>query len=242
MAVLTATARRFDVLAIQEVRDTSETTVGFFVDRINELPGPRYAAVSGPRLGRSSSKEQYAYIYNTVRVSVLDGSTYTFDDKDDVFEREPYLAAFRVGDFDFVLVNIHTKPDDATAEIRALTAVVDDALRQYPNEDDIIILGDFNADCTFFDEEADATPLEAANFLWIISDSADTTTKSTDCTYDRIVVREQATGSDYAQNWGVFRFDQAHGLSQKEMEAVSDHFPVWADFFDDRDDDGPPPS
>jgi len=56
------------------------------------------------------------------------------------------------------------------------------------------------------------------------------------------VIREEGTGADYANSWGVYRFDQVHNLSQAQTEAVSDHFPVWADFFDNRDDDGPPPS
>lgn len=243
MAVLVDEVRKFDVVAIQEVRDSSSTTVGYFLDKINAEDGPRYAAVEGPRLGRSSSKEQYAFIYNTDRVNYVEDSSYTYSDPGDRFEREPFVGSFQAAGFRFVLINIHTKPDDATEEIGALADVIDDALQHYPGEHDIIALGDFNADCDYFNAEADQSALEEVEYRWLVPDDADTTTKaSTDCAYDRIVIRVAATSEDFTGQWGIVRFDLEHHLSAAKTAEVSDHFPVWAEFRVDSDTDGAPSS
>ncbi len=236
MDILTKTVRNFDIVAIQEFRDKSEKTLPYFVKEINRIPGGKYKYVDSIRLGRTSSKEKYAFIYNTETVSFNDLS-YEYNDINDVFEREPFVAYFSSGDFDFVLINIHTKPDDATDEINALDDVVNDAEARLPNEKDFIVLGDFSADCRYFKEEADASALEADEYYWVVDDNADTTVKKTVCTYDRIVFKKDATLKDYAGKWEVFRFDEEYNLSQKKAENVSDHYPVWAEFFIDKDDD-----
>ncbi|MCP4373451.1 MAG: hypothetical protein GY797_35920, partial [Deltaproteobacteria bacterium] len=118
MEVLTKIVRNFDIVAVQEFRDKSEMTLPYFVKEINELSGDEYKYVDSIRLGRTSSKEKYAFIYNTVTVS-FNNFSYVYSDSDDVFEREPFIAYFSSGDFDFVLINIHTKPGDATTEINA---------------------------------------------------------------------------------------------------------------------------
>jgi endonuclease/exonuclease/phosphatase family metal-dependent hydrolase len=240
MAILAKTAREFDILLVQELRDSTETTLPIYLEQINAIPGPKYAAVSSPRLGRTSSKENYAYLFNTETVELL--SNYTFTDPPegsatDIFQREPFLARFRPkgGNFDFVLIGIHTDPEEARQEITDLPLVIDDASGNFPEEKDFIILGDLNADCNYFRPD-EYVALKNASYFWIIPDSADTTTKSTNCTYDRIIATSSATG-DYAGTWGVFRFDTEYGLNQSFTEQVSDHYPVWADFFASNDSD-----
>ncbi|HSB46698.1 MAG TPA: endonuclease/exonuclease/phosphatase family protein [Candidatus Bilamarchaeum sp.] len=229
MDVLSKTARNFDVMLVEELRDDTETTLPFYLESINALPGPKYAAVSSPRLGRTSSKENYAYVYNTEKVQLL--SNYTFADppnasSPDLFQREPFVARFQSGNFSFVLIGIHTQPDDTVAEINRLPLVLDDAMQKFPSEKDFIVLGDLNADCTYL-KASDNLTLKNSSFTWVVPDSADTTTKSTDCTYDRIILSDNES---FSGNWGVFRFDTEYGLNQSFTEQVSDHYPVWADF------------
>ena len=236
MEILTKTVRNFDIIAVQEFRDKSETTLPYFVDKINEMDGDKYAFTGSTRLGRSSSKERYAFIYNTKTVSFKDFS-YVYEDVNDVFEREPFVAYFESGNFDYVLINIHTKPDDATEEINALDDVIRDAEEKLPNEKDFIVLGDYNADCNYFNDEADNSDLEKEEFYWVVDDDADTTVKNTVCAYDRIVFYKEATSEDYTGNWEIFRFDTEYNLSQEQAVKVSDHYPVWAEFFTDKDND-----
>jgi hypothetical protein len=64
----------------------------------------------------------------------------------------------------------------------------------------------------------------------------DTTTKITACTYDRIILTSQAK-TDFTGNSGVFRFDQAYNLTYHMTIAVSDHYPVFAESWNNRDTD-----
>lgn len=233
MDVLARIAREFDIMFVQELRDSSETTAKFYLDAINDMDGPHYAFVRSRRLGRTSSKEAYAYFYNTSAVECV--SYYVWHDTDDVFEREPYIATFRSGNFDFTLVGIHTKPDDAVSEIGELAEVYLDVLAADPDERDIIIMGDFNADGPCFDEDG-ASLLKNEKFSWVITNDMDTMTM-TDWTYDRIVMTDATAEHEY-ESAAVFRFDTVFGIGDQDLiEDVSDHFPVYGVFRTDLIDD-----
>ncbi len=232
MSVLSRIARHFDVMAIEELRDENESTLPAYLASINSLPGPAYAAVSSPRLGRTSSKENYAFVYDTSRIALVPGSDYTFQDpppgtSTDLFQREPFIARFRAlpDNHTFVLIVIHTDPDTTPQELGDLPLVLDDARSRFPDEKDFIMLGDMNADCSYL-SPGDNLSLRNASFDWLIPDGTDTTTKTTNCTYDRIIIPD-AMKDDLTGEWGVLRFDQEYGLNQTQTEAVSDHYPVW---------------
>lgn len=236
MDILALTVREFDVVLVQEIRGVSETTAPIFLDIINALDGPEYAFIRSERLGRSTSKEAYAYFYNTYTVSYLEGTAHVWDDADDIFEREPYIASFIAGEFDFTLVGIHAKPDDAVNEIASLTLVFD-SIKAGQLEQDIIVMGDFNADGSYYDEDDDTQPLRAPVYRWTVSNEVDTMTK-TDWTYDRIVMLDSTYSSEYVMDsTDVYYFNEVYGLSQSFTEEVSDHFPVFAEFSVDGPDD-----
>ncbi|KAF5430551.1 hypothetical protein C5S42_00265 [Candidatus Methanomarinus sp.] len=54
------------------------------------------------------------------------------------------------------------------------------------------------------------------------------------CTYDRIITTTQSI-DDYTGESGVFRYDTAYNLTYEETIAVSDHYPVYAVFWSNRD-------
>ncbi len=224
MGVLSKIIRNYDVIAVQEIRDSSQTSLLKLRDAVNSMGSP-YDYVVSERLGRTTSKEQYAYLYNTQTIQLI-GSPYTYPDSNDLFQREPYVANFKVknGNFDFVLITIHTDPDTATQEINDLTMVVEDAKSKYQGEGDFIVMGDLNADCTYFKENGQS-PLRSSDYNWVINNSVDTTTKSTDCTYDRIIITTPAK-TDFTGEAGVFRFDTAYNLNYESTIAVSDQYPV----------------
>ena len=155
----------------------------------------------------------------------------------DPLHRQPYIASFRAlgGNFDATFITIHTDPDEATEEINGLSAVVTYAQGSYPDEQDFIVMGDLNADGAYFDEDGTST-LSGSEYYWVIGDGVDNTTKSTDYTYDRIIVTDSAV-SDFTGDAGVFRFDIEYGLSVDETVAVSDHYPVYAVYWSGRGED-----
>jgi endonuclease/exonuclease/phosphatase family metal-dependent hydrolase len=231
MEVLTEIAREFDVMLVQEIRDSSEETAPYFLQLINEAGDPTYEYVRSERLGRTTSKEAYAYFYNNETVDFIEGSDFVYNDTFDIFEREPYIASFTSGSFDFTLVGIHTKPDDAYSEIGNLTLIVQYLLETRPEERDIIVLGDFNADGSYFDEEDPSNPFKAQVFFWVVTNGMDTMTK-TDWTYDRMVMLNATYNHEYINDSAqVFYFDLEYGLDDEELVwAVSDHYPIYAEF------------
>ena len=55
--------QRYDIFMIQEIRDSAQTALPELVDKVNEVSSVRYDFVVSERTGRTSSKEQYGYIY-----------------------------------------------------------------------------------------------------------------------------------------------------------------------------------
>jgi len=238
MQYLAEIISNFDIVSIQEIRDISETAIEDLETVVDNL-GVDYEYISGPRLGRTSSKEQYAYMYRTDTISY--DSSYTYDDSEqDLFHREPFIARFQAtaGNFDFVLLSIHVDPDEATDEISSLPLAVSDAQSHYSSEDDFIILGDLNADCSYFDEEDQNISLRDSQYIWLIDNSMDTNVASSQCTYDRIIMLN-ASKEDYSGTSNVFRFDDEFGLTHDEATEISDHYPVWSEFYINKDSDLP---
>jgi len=239
MDVLGKIIRTYDVVAIQEIRDISQTALPALVDVVNS-GDPHYEYRVSERLGHTNSsyREQYAYIFNNQTVKLIDKPhTYPEPNGTDPFSREPYIASFRAvdGNFDATLITIHVAPDNATEEINTLDDVVGYAQSTYPDEQDFIVMGDLNADCSYFDEDSDST-MSGSGYYWCINNSVDTTTKSTNCTYDRIIITNPAL-SDFTGDADVFRFDIAYNLTVNETTNVSDHYPVYAEFWRNRDTD-----
>ncbi len=230
MYVLGQTIRSYDLIAIQEIRDSSGTALPALLAEVNR-DGSRYAYVASERLGRTVSKEQYAYFYNADTVRLLGlPQTYPEPQGTDPFHREPFIIWFE-GIHDpvsAVCAVIHADPDEATEEIDALADVVDWIYATYPSEPNVIVMGDFNADGRYFDEES-YTPLRASEYHWLIENDVDTTTGDTVWTYDRIVITESLI-DEYTGTAGVFRYDERFGVTPPLLTAVSDHYPVYAVF------------
>jgi deoxyribonuclease-1-like protein len=224
MEVLVDIADEFDILAVQEIRDASGDTPGVYLDAMSAQGDEAHRLVVSPRLGRTKSKEQYAFYYDANVVDVVDEPS-TYPDPADVFEREPFLARFQVDALDFILANVHIKPDDALAEIDALDDVHAWARTQY-GDTDVIIVGDFNADCSYFKENAQRGVLD---MNWITPTGFDTTVKDTDCTYDHFVISDTLL-DEYTGRIGVYRFDTEYGLTREFAAKVSDHYPVFTVF------------
>jgi endonuclease/exonuclease/phosphatase family metal-dependent hydrolase len=227
MQVLAETVRKFDLVAIQEVRSTTDDILPRFLELINST-GRHYDFVIGPRMGRTNSKEQYAVVFDTQSIEVDRSSVYTVNDRDNLFQRPPMVASFRVRGpppdqaFTFTLVDIHTEPDEAEAEVNALAQVYRAVRNDGRGEDDVIILGDLNAD-----EKKFGLFKQMPNISWVIS-GVPTNTRGNK-TYDNMIFDRTAT-VEYMGHSGVFDIMREFNLTLNQALEVSDHFPVWAEF------------
>src|SRR5262249_14430719 len=144
------------------------------------------------------------------------------------FQRPPLVASFRIRGpppkeaFTFTLIDVHTMPDEAQAEVNALAQVYRAVQHDGRGEDDIILLGDFNAD-----EKKFGAFKQFPNVGWVIS-GVPTNTKQTH-TYDNLIFDRAAT-SEFTGRGGVFDIMRQFNLTQEQALEVSDHFPVWAEF------------
>lgn len=229
MEILTQIISRYDIVAIQEIRDKSGTAIKDLEVAVDALGGENYDYLLGPRLGRSNSKEQYAFMY---RVSTIKpGDSYTYQETgEDIIHREPFIAQFstRQGDFDFILITSHVDPDDVDEELAVFPAIVADAMNRFPGETDIMILGDLNADCGYFDEDQQIALRDPNQYRWLIPNQMDTNVAGDSCAYDRIIITESM--ADYfTGDAGVFRFDEIYELDC-DPKKVSDHYPVYGVF------------
>ena len=231
VAELVTIFERYDLVAVQEIKDIDEQVPYQFLDELNNNSSIDWKMVLSLRTGLQeddqNSQEQYAYYYRSDVFISLDNGTLYNDSAKESFQREPLVSQFELIDLkgnstglDFTLINIHTKPTEAVSEMEALQDVLNWSSETFA-ESDQIILGDFNGDCSYASyQDLISLSISTANHTWIIPDDADTTVSDSRCAYDRVVTTgdldERLTGA-----WGV---DMEISSSN-----VSDHRPVWFD-------------
>ncbi|NXD30364.1 DNAS1 protein, partial [Spelaeornis formosus] len=225
----------YDIVLVQEVRDADMSAVNDLMGQLNSAEGAPYSFLASDPLGRTTYKEQYLFIYRSEMVSVL--GSYYYDDGcepcgNDTFSREPFIVKFSSPTTqvqEFVLVPLHSEPSHAAQEIDALYDVYIDVINKW-RTNDIIFLGDFNADCSYVtSSQWPSIRLRSLSACeWLIPDSADTTVaNTTNCAYDRIVACGTALRQDIEPGSAtVNNFEKKFHLQMKDALAVSDHFPV----------------
>ena len=227
VATLSEIIRQFDVVAIQEIRSKDPEIIPRLVKQVN-AEGGNYKFVIGPRLGRTVSKEQYAYVFDANRVLYNPDSVGTVLDPSDVPHREPFFVQFLARTdqpekaFSFWLVNIHTDPDEVPQELAALAQVYSIMKNTRFAEDDVILLGDFNA------AASEMLPLGQVPGLQTVIANQPTNTRLTK-SYDNLLF-DQATVNEFTGSSGVYSIQDRHGMKLEQALEVSDHLPVWAEF------------
>lgn len=248
MAAIAEIVRRFDVIAIQEVkRNTSAIRL-----LLNEFLGSNWGVLlSDVTVGPAGNHERLAFIYDKRRVvpSGLAGELVLPPTPDgqpvEQFARTPYIAGFETASERFALLTAHIKyghtPEERLPELQALAKHVAEEIRDRARiagaeETNLIVLGDFNID------KREGNPLFEAFIssglyvptpLWNLKTTYGTEPKY----YDQIAWFQGDLNLLNEDRAGVIDFTDA---VFKELPAwqmsfrVSDHFPLWAEFIIDR--------
>ncbi|KAL2091006.1 hypothetical protein ACEWY4_013269 [Coilia grayii] len=228
---------RYSIIVILEVVDKSGKAMAKFLRELNNTRANKkqpYTMVKSSSLGRSDYKEQFVCLYRQDQVQLVD--TYQYEDNqlgdEDAFSREPFILRFSSPHTvlkDLVLIPVHTKPEDSEKELDELYDVFQAVKRKWKT-DNVMILGDFNADGAYLSKRKmkQIRIRSDVNFHWLIGDEVDTTAStSNDNTYDRIVVYQtdmlQAIVPHSAK---AFNFHEAYNLSEEMALSISDHYPV----------------
>ncbi|XP_040830559.1 deoxyribonuclease-1-like 1 isoform X4 [Ochotona curzoniae] len=200
MDTLVRIVARCDIMVLQEVVDPSDRAVALLLRELNR----------------------------SHRTQVLD--SYVYHDQDDLFAREPFVAHFSLPSKvlpSLVLVPLHSTPKDVEKELTALYDVFLDASQHWQSKD-VILLGDFNADCASLAKKRLSKLLlrTEPGFRWVIADGEDTTVRaSTHCTYDRIILHGERC-QNLVQSAAAFDFATNFQLTEEEALKISDHYPV----------------
>jgi len=236
-------ATRYDIIAIQEVgsngtpsESTATTVMNTYLAKINSIAGSgAYSYVRG---------HQYAFVYKNSTISKKASQLYSGSKS---FTYTPLVGNFAVksGNFDFAMLTIHTSPTVATTEIPALTTAMSEVRTLY-NEQDVICLGDYNADGSYYSPGSsggDLAGFSSSTYVTVIKNGTDTTVSPNNSyTYDRMQLFT-ASAQDYTGNKGVLKFSSYYTISNLEgttttagtEAALSDHYPIWAEFYAGRD-------
>lgn len=155
---------KFDLIGVTEVRDNISD-----LHRVMKILGPYWkVAFSDYSTDRAGNRERVAYLYDKRSVAFT-GLAAEADpprkkrkviiDGEEVYEylptiawwRSPFIASFRAGDFDFILITAHIRWDSSGGEesrergLKELAKWVDKRRREkHVVDKDIILMGDFN--------------------------------------------------------------------------------------------------
>jgi endonuclease/exonuclease/phosphatase family metal-dependent hydrolase len=239
---------RFDVVAVQEVlRNTTALRL-----LLGEFLGPDWGVIlSDVSLEASTHAERLAYLYDRRRVtpSGLAGEIVLpptpAGDPVTQFARTPYLVGFKAGGQNFTLLTVHIRygsgPEDRLPEIKSLanytaTEIRDRAAPDDTEENNLIVLGDFN-----IDERGDNPLFQTFVSQGLMVPAPLRNIKTTYGTnakyYDQIAWFQGAFNLSFSGKAGNVDITSAvyPELKPISMAArVSDHFPIWVEFITDR--------
>jgi hypothetical protein len=223
--------KNFDLIAIQEIRAQNQNVLPQLIAMLNADGQYQYNFVLSDRLGRTNTKEQYAFVFDMASIEVDPYQLYLINDQDDLLHREPFVGWFRARlpkekqaqAFTFSMVNIHTDPDEVDSELNALDDVFFAVRDDGRNEDDVILLGDVNVNEKHLGELG-----KISGITYVVANTP-TNTRG-DAPYDNIFFHSTTT-PEFTGRGGVLDFMRAFNLKLEEQALkVSDHLPVWAEF------------
>uniref|UniRef100_K7FMV4 Deoxyribonuclease n=1 Tax=Pelodiscus sinensis TaxID=13735 RepID=K7FMV4_PELSI len=222
MATLVKIISRCDIAVLQE--DAKGQAVPALLHALNGTVSPEsYSALSSPPLDIGRYREHYVFVYQSSRTQVLDAYMYPDESpaRPDTFSRDPFLARFSLPSKALpalVLVPLHMVPTKAELVVDTLYDVFLELQAQWGAQD-VMFLGDFNADCGYVAKKGwGQIRLRGAR----APAPAPVTPFS-----PRIVVHgERLLGLVVPGSAQPFDFPTALGLTEAEALEVSDHYPV----------------
>jgi deoxyribonuclease-1-like protein len=220
---------RFDIVALQAVRSKDRAVLVRLVEQINAT-GRVYGFAVCPTLQQAPAEQYNALVFDLTTVEV-DGSTvHSVEDPAKRFRTKPLVASFRVRGvpeaeaFTFTLVNVLVDAQRSAQEVDLLGDVFR-AVREHEsqrNEDDVIMVGDLEADPEHLGRLAHVSNLVAA------VSGLPSTTRGTHLA-DNILFDRRAT-VEYTGRSGVVDLIRELDLTPQATLEISEHLPVWAEF------------
>ena len=234
LAAITDVLVEYDFIAVVELRDE---TVLERTQAMLSLMGREYNYVISEPVGRGV-KERYAFLFDSELVDVIEPGE-LFPDPNDVFIREPYFATFRADKFDFTAIAVHVIWGKSVAqrrsELKELAEVFQKVQASDPTEQDVLLMGDFNRDPSDTKGYGPLLSIPTMEYLFELPEKSHIKDSSL---YDNIFFQGNYV-TEFTGERGIDRFDEMYFDNDDDaaLKAVSDHRPVWAEFYTHIDDD-----
>ncbi len=224
---------RFNVVALQHINSGNRGVLMRLKDQINAT-GRCFDFVTCPTLDRDPVEIYNAILFDATTVEVDHKTVHSVDAPPGTFHVLPLVAEFRVRGpppseaFTFMLVNVLVDPRRGPQELDSLADVFraarDSGLAGDSGyvEDDIIMLGDIEAD------PKDLGRLGRVPGLVAAVNGIPTMTRGSRMA-DNILFDRRAT-VEYTGRSGVLDTIRELDLTPQEALDISEHLPVWAEF------------
>lgn len=238
--------QQFDLISVVELRrNVSE------LKYVLNLLGEYWSAIYSDYIpDAGGNKERIAYIYDTRSVQFTGMSAETDGPRKKnkttgIYEptfswwRKPYMASFKAGSFDFVILSVHLQwgtRGGRKNELEELAKWVREYLKdEYRVDRDIILMGDFNID-SYESELYKSISKYGLKAPDAIIQSKFGSNLATNKRYDQILHHPQQTGSVFTDKGGILDFYKNNYKSlvpYKDMTKtkftyeLSDHLPLW---------------
>lgn len=226
----------FDIVGLVEV--INRAGVEELVDELNKQSDEKWDYHISPfGVGSSKYKEYFAYVYKKDKVEFIKSEGFYKDGKSSLL-REPYGATFKIENFDFTLILVHTiygnNESQRKAENFKMVDVYDYFQDKDKNENDIFIAGDFNLYA--LDESFRPLYKHKDNITYAIDPAIKTTigTKGRANSYDNFFF-SQKYSQEFTGSSGAIDFSGDNPKLMKEI--ISDHIPVFIVVETSEDDD-----
>ncbi len=219
--------RNFDLIALQQIASIERDLIPRLVDAINHGE-TRYDYVIGEPTGPKDRPEQLAFIFDTSRVRVDRRQTYTIQDPTNQLTYDPLVAWFRAAQpspsqaWTFSLVNIRVDLANAPSEVALIPEVIDSVRNDGRGEDDVVLLGLFQADDAYLIPTVGGVSLTVS----VRGRATDIFGKYQT---SNILLDSKITTEAIGRG-GVFDYPRLLDLNAAEAESVSGQLPVFAEF------------
>lgn len=246
LACIAEVVRRFDVIAIQEVkRDTRGVRT-----LVNDFLGENWGLIlSDVTAGAKGNSERFAFLFDKRRVqpSGLAGEIVLppsgEGDPVEQFDRTPYIVGFQVGSETFTLLTAHIRygdvPEDRVDELTSVADYTSDEIRERAvsgaEERNLVVLGDFNIDL-----RGENPLFQAFISRGLIVPPGLQDLKTTYSTepkyYDQIAWFMGDMSLEASGRAGVVDFSNSvyQEMTRRSMSyRISDHLPLWVEFLVD---------
>jgi endonuclease/exonuclease/phosphatase family metal-dependent hydrolase len=205
-----------DVVALLEVRSAKIDMASVLEEALDD----KYECEEGEPKGEGSRTEKYLLCIKTQQSIQI--SMEEYKDTESIFSRPPTIFSFIYKKKELVIVPFHSRPKDKE-ELRSFDSVVEYTQKKYFKKI-VIYGGDFNTGSNYQSE----TFLNSLVFFTNMAQLITSPTTFGKQKHDLIFVDKKYEKNCKGHVWNLEElFEEVEG--RKELEKISDHFPVSAE-------------